>query len=131
MSLRIGELAERTGRSVHALRYYERCGLVPNVERDRAGRRRYSERHVGWMALLGRLRSTGMSVERIRRYVALIERGDETLRERQAFLGRHRERVLEQIAELEQCVELIDGKIDLYQRWIDRGGSSIELPGED
>ena len=128
MTLRIGELAERSGRSVHALRYYEAQGLIPNVARDGGGRRLYTERHVQWMALLARLRATGMSVSEIRRYVSMIERGDETLADRLEFLGRHREKVEEMMAELRGCLELIDTKIALYRAWLTAGGSSIELP---
>ena len=47
-NLRIGELAARTGRSVHTIRWYERQGLIPGIVRDNGGRRVYHERHVGW-----------------------------------------------------------------------------------
>ena len=60
--LRIGELAERTGRSVHTIRWYERQGLIPGVVRDSGGRRVYHERHVSWLELIERLRFTGMSI---------------------------------------------------------------------
>ena len=46
--LRIGELAARAGRSVHAIRWYESQGLIPGVMRDAGGRRVYSESHPDW-----------------------------------------------------------------------------------
>ena len=58
-SLHIGEVATRTGRSVHAIRWYEAQGLVPGVERDGGGRRVYTEHHVGWLEFMDRLRGTG------------------------------------------------------------------------
>src|SRR5688572_12846080 len=51
-SLHIGRLAERTGRSVHAIRWYEAQGLVPGVVRDSGGRRVYTELHVNWLQLM-------------------------------------------------------------------------------
>lgn len=57
--LRIGEVARRTGRSLHTIRWYESQGLIPGVRRDRAGHRVYSEHHVGWLDLMERLRRTG------------------------------------------------------------------------
>jgi DNA-binding transcriptional MerR regulator len=53
--LRICELAARTGRGIHAIRWYEAQGLMPGVTRDRGGRRVYSELHLGWLHLKDRL----------------------------------------------------------------------------
>ena len=53
-SLRIGELAARAGRGIHAIRWYEAQGLIPGVVRDRAGRRVYSELHLSWLDLMDR-----------------------------------------------------------------------------
>jgi DNA-binding transcriptional MerR regulator len=68
--LHIGDIASRTGRSVHTIRWYERQGLIPGVCRDGGGRRVYSDYHVGWLDLMERLRSTGMSIKVMREYTA-------------------------------------------------------------
>jgi DNA-binding transcriptional MerR regulator len=73
--LRIGEVASRTGRSVHTIRWYEQQGLLPGVTRDATGRRVYSEYHVGWLDLMDRLRFTGMSITQMRQYTALAKQG--------------------------------------------------------
>jgi hypothetical protein len=54
----IGVLSARTGRSIHTIRWYEAQGLIPGVARDGGGRRVYGELHVGWLALMDRLRRT-------------------------------------------------------------------------
>ena len=113
-SLRIGELAARTGRTVHAIRWYEAQGLIPGVVRDPGGRRVYSERHLDWLKLMERLRRTGMSIAEMRRYTALVKRGRETLAERHEMLRGHRERVRKTIAEWKEALALLDGKIDFY-----------------
>lgn len=128
MALQIGELARRTGRSIHTLRYYESEGLIPNVWRDAGGRRVYTERHVLWVDLLGRLRQTGMSMQGIREYAKLIEEGDTTLSKRQELLEAHRCKIKTHIAELKECVALIDQKLHLYQSWLDAGQSPIKTP---
>lgn len=120
-SLYIGELSRRTGRSVHAIRWYEAQGLIPGVRRDNGGRRVYDELHVGWLDLIDRLRHTGMSIAAMREYVALVRRGDSTLRERQEILSSHRTRVMENIAELKAALRLIDDKIDFYGEWLATG----------
>ncbi len=72
--LRIGDVASRTGRSVHAIRWYEAQGLMPGVVRDSGGRRTYTAYHVGWLDLMDRLRRTGMSIAQLREYTALVKK---------------------------------------------------------
>ena len=73
--LRIGEMASRTGRSIHTIRWYETQGLIPDVVRDGGGRRVYSEHHIRWLDLMERLRCTGMSITQMREYTALARQG--------------------------------------------------------
>ena len=119
--LRIGELAERTGRSAHTIRWYEKQGLIPGVLRDGAGRRAYTEQHVGWLELMERLRRTGMSIAEMRHYTELVKQGRATLAQRQALLAAHRLRVLEAIAEWRRALTLLEGKIDFYGEWLNTG----------
>jgi DNA-binding transcriptional MerR regulator len=125
-SLRIGELAARTGRSVHSIRWYESQGLIPGVTRDPGGRRVYSELHLGWLDLMDRLRRTGMTIAQMRLYTALVKQGRRTLKERQAFLSAHRERVRATIEEWTAALELLDGKIDFYGEWLAKGARPNE-----
>jgi DNA-binding transcriptional MerR regulator len=128
-SFHIGELAARTGRSIHTLRWYEAQGLMPGVIRDNGGRRVYSELHLGWVDLIDRLRRTGMSVSQIREYTALVKRGSTTLRRRQKLLAGHRTRVEAKIAEWTDALELIDRKIHFYGQWLATGRKPrITLP---
>lgn len=118
--LTIGELAERTGRTTHTLRYYEEEGLIPDVRRTEAGHRRYRPEHVQWMVLLDRLRRSGMPIETMRRYTDLVEGGTETLEERRELLSEHRDAVRDEIEELRGCLDLLEGKIRFY-RELERG----------
>jgi DNA-binding transcriptional MerR regulator len=117
----LGELSRRTGRTVHAIRWYETQGLVPGVQRDGAGRRVYHERHVGWLELMERLRRTGMSIAEMRRYTGLVQQGRATLAERESMLRAHRERVERTIAEWNDALELLDQKIHFYGQWMANG----------
>jgi DNA-binding transcriptional MerR regulator len=117
----IGELAVRTGRSIHALRWYEAQGLMPGVMRDHGGRRVYVEQHLSWVDLIDRLRRTGMSIAQIREYATLVRRGKSTLKRRRELLSAHRSRVEARIAEWKQALQLIDYKIDFYGQWLATG----------
>lgn len=120
-SLHIGTLAARSGHSIHTIRWYEAQGLIPGVVRDAGGRRVYSERHLGWLELMQRLRRTGMSIAEMRAYTALVRQGSATLRQRQDLLAAHRARVRQTIAEWTLALKLIDSKIDFYGEWLATG----------
>jgi DNA-binding transcriptional MerR regulator len=127
-TLHIGELSSRTGRSVHAIRWYETQGLMPGVARDGGGRRVYVERHVEWLALLARLRATGMSVAEMRRYAALVKAGRGTLKERRDLLAGHRARVRQTLAGWTEALNLIEAKIDFYGAWLESGVRPAQMP---
>jgi DNA-binding transcriptional MerR regulator len=116
LKIRIGELARRTGRSVHTIRWYEQQGLLPPVPRLGA-HRIYSNRHVEWLELMERLRGSGMSVADLRRYTALAQRGAAHLEQVRALLEEHRRQLQDRMAELRRAERLIDEKIAFYERW--------------
>ena len=121
LQLRIGELAERTGRSVHTIRWYEAQRLIPGVRRDPQGRRVYNEQHVEWLALLDRLRRSGMSIKGLREYASMVRKGAASLRERQQMLRTHRRLIEERIADLTQARAVVDAKIEFYAKWLSTG----------
>jgi DNA-binding transcriptional MerR regulator len=126
----IGELSARTGRSIHAIRWYEEQGLIPGVARDSGGRRVYGELHLSWLDLMDGLLRTGMSIAEMRAYTALVRQGRITLKQRQDMLSAHRARVKETIAEWTLALKLLDGKIDFCRAWITTGKRPrIDVPG--
>ena len=115
-SLSIAQMAEATGLSTHALRYYEREGLMYTaVDRASSSHRRYNEADVTWVAFLTKLRATGMPIRDLKRYVELVRGGDGTAPERLALLVEHRERVLERLDEVTASLAAIDRKITIYE----------------
>ncbi len=112
--MKIGELAQRSGLSVHALRYYEQIGLIPRADRDRSGQRDYDVAILTWMAFLERLKTTGMPIRERLRYARLRERGPQTAAERRLLLEAHRERVRAHVDELKSCLLVLDAKIAGY-----------------
>jgi DNA-binding transcriptional MerR regulator len=112
----IAEAARRTGVSVHTLRYYERAGLVvTTVERTDGGRRRYRQQDLYWISICTKLRATGMPIRTIRRYAQLVSAGPGNEQERLALLEAHRAEVTAKIAELQENLQLIERKINVYR----------------
>ncbi|MFJ8127466.1 MerR family transcriptional regulator [Streptomyces hydrogenans] len=110
----ISEVAALTGLTAHTLRWYERIGLMPHVDRSHTGQRRFTERDLGWLAFVGKLRLTGMPVADMVRYAELVREGDHTHAERRALLEETRRDVLTRIAELQDTLAVLDLKIDHY-----------------
>jgi len=110
----ISEVATLTGLTAHTLRWYERIGLMPHIDRSHTGQRRYRNRDLDWLDLVGKLRLTGMPVADMVRYAELVREGDHTYAERFDLLKSTRENVLARIAELQDTLSVLDRKIDFY-----------------
>jgi DNA-binding transcriptional MerR regulator len=120
--LSIGQVAGRTGLSVHALRFYEREGLLATpVHRDGGGRRLYSEWDVEWLELCIKLRESGMPLVAIRRYTELVREGEGNEADRLGLLREHEERITTQLTALQACLEVISFKVRLYEERLARG----------
>ena len=111
----IATTADRLGVSAHTLRYYERIGLV-RVERDASGRRRYDAASVRRLVFLTRMRTSGMPIRDLRRYIKLVEAGRDTVPERLALLTEHRDGLQARIDELQLALAATDYKIAAYTR---------------
>ncbi|MCF3962199.1 MerR family transcriptional regulator [Streptomyces fuscigenes] len=120
MHLSIGEVAARTGLSVHTLRFYEQEGvLLDGVSRDSAGRRRYTENDVDWLDVCVILRASGMPLPELRRYTEFAREGAGNEAERVELLRSHQRRVAEQMRQLRQCMDLINHKVAVYEDILD------------
>ena len=120
-TFRIGELAARSGRSVHTIRWYDARGLIPGVTRDKGGRRVFTSRHVEWLGLLERLRTTGMSIAEMREYAVLVQQGSGSVDRQREILVAHRERIVATMNGWRSALQLIDAKLDYYAQWLATG----------
>jgi DNA-binding transcriptional MerR regulator len=121
--LSIGDVARRTGLSVHALRFYEREGLLlsEHVARGTAGRRLYGPEDVRWLGICTKLRRSGMPLAQIRRFAELVREGPGNEEQRLELLREHQRRVEEQLAELDECLRIISRKVGVYEQHLADG----------
>jgi len=120
----IRQVAARTGLTVHTLRYYERAGLIPAIERAGNGHRRYSEEDLAWIEFVKCLRSTGMPISDVQRYVELQQQGDATSAERLEIMESHRRALKAKIEELSGFLNRIEGKVERYREHVAREKSA-------
>ena len=104
-----------TGLSAHTLRYYEKIGLLRNVQRSKSGHRVYTEQDLAWVEFVLKLKETGMPLEGILRYATLRAEGSQTVHARQSLLEEHREALLLHIERQKILLAALDQKIDLYR----------------
>ena len=112
--MKIAEVAARTGLSISTIRYYERIGLCPSIQRGTDGKRRFSGTDADWLLLLASLRETGMPLSDMRSFAALYALGDETIPQRKAALSKHWQSLEERQAELDRCRAILSRKLKRY-----------------
>jgi len=127
----IGQVSTRTGLSVHALRYYEREGLLlGSVPRSAGGRRTYTVLDVDWLLLCSRFRSCGMPMADIRRYAELVAAGTGNERDRMELLQTHERRVRDELEQLTENLAVIASKARIYQEHLAAGTAGRLWVGE-
>ncbi len=97
------------------LRYYERIGLLPSVNRSKGGIRNYTDEDCRWVEFAKCMREAGLPVEILIDYVSLFQKGDETIPARKEILLDQREILSGKIEELKKTLEKLDYKISRYE----------------
>lgn len=121
----IKEAAKVMGVAPSTIRYYDKEGLLPFIEKNENGVRIFKESDFEWMAHITCMKKAGASIAVIKRYTKLCMEGDKTLKERLEIILKRRETVLKQMEELNKLMETIDHKIWYYETAIEAGTESI------
>ena len=121
MPYSIGEVAQRTGIAASTLRYYDKEGLLPAVERTSGGIRVFSDRDLEHLKVVECLKRAGMSIKDIKRFIDWCQAGDEACTHRQAMFHERREAVRAQMAELQHTLDTIEYKCWYYDTAVAAG----------
>jgi len=113
--MKIAEVSERYGISADTLRYYERIGLIPPVNRNGIGIRDYSEIDLRRVEFIKCMRSAGLSIEVLIEYIALVQQGDHTIVARKEILKEQRELLAARMKEMQKTLDILDHKIEVYE----------------
>lgn len=111
----IGEAAKMLGVAPSTLRYYDKEGLLPGVERSSGGVRRFTGRDLDWFHIIDCLKRSGLSIKDIREYIRLVGQGDETIEARLELFRRQRDIVRKQLVELQQTLDTLEYKCWFYE----------------
>lgn len=113
--MNIKEVSQVTGLSADTIRYYERIGLVPKIERKSSGVRDFSENDVAILEFIRCFRGAGMSIERLIEYMGLVQAGDNTVKARIVLLKEEQEELRSRLVEIQKALDHLDYKIENYQ----------------
>ena len=111
----IAEVSKEFGLTADTLRYYERIGLLPAVNRNSSGNRDYTQEDCRWVQFIKCMRSAGLSIETLIEYVSLFQLGNVTIAIRKELLIEQRKQIFDKIEELQGTLEYLDKKIDGYE----------------
>ena len=117
----IGEVCEKYGITADTLRYYEKVGVIPVVNRTKRGIRDYSEDDIRWVENAICMRNAGLPVEMLIEYVRLFREGDSTIQARRDLLMEARKEIAAQLEKYQQAMDRLDYKISRYDEAVKTG----------
>ncbi|AJY75546.1 MerR family transcriptional regulator [Paenibacillus beijingensis] len=110
----VSQISQMSGLPASTLRFYEKEGIIPNINRNTSGRRQYSDEDLLLLELVICLKDTGMMIEEIKQYTHLIVQGNETIGQRRGILQAHKKNVEQQMMQMKKYVEQLNQKIAVY-----------------
>ena len=114
MNYSIGQMAKKLGLTTATLRYYEKEGLLPFVERTSGGIRQFTEKDFEWLMIIDCLKKTGMPLKDIRNFIEMVNQGDSTIENRLNLIQKQKKSVENQLAELAEILKVLEFKEWFY-----------------
>ena len=114
--MQISEVAEKFNLTTDTLRYYEREGLIGPIAKGNNGIRNYTEQDLQRIQFIKCMRSAGLEISFLKRYIKLFDAGDKTIKERREILVEQRKILKEKIDAMQEAYDRLNYKIDLYDK---------------
>ncbi|SCJ99739.1 HTH-type transcriptional regulator AdhR [uncultured Clostridium sp.] len=111
----ITEVSRKYNLTADTLRYYERIGLIPPVNRNKSGVRDFTEEDCNWVQFIKCMRGAGLSIEVLIEYVKMFQEGNSTIKARKELLIDQRNQLSDRIEEMKETLNRLDKKIDGYE----------------
>ena len=122
----VGEMAKLLGITASTLRYYDKEGLLPFVERSSGGIRMFQESDFEWLQVIGCMKKAGMPIKDIRQYIEMALQGDDTIGLRLAMFRHQQEALKQQMEELQRTMQMVDYKCWYYETALKAG--TVDVP---
>lgn len=121
----ISEVAKELNLTPYTLRYYDKEGLMPFVERTESGTRLFKESDISALKVIECLKCTGMPIKEIKHFIDWCSEGDSSLQKRYDMFMERKATVEAQMVELKKTMEVIEHKCLYYKTALDAGTEDI------
>ena len=122
----VGEMAKLLGVTASTLRYYDKEGHLPFVERSSGGIRMFRESDIEWLRVIECMKKAGMSIKDIRQYIELALKGDDTIELRLMMFRRQKEVLQQKMAEMQHTMAMVEYKCWYYETA--KAAGTVEVP---
>ena len=121
----VGEMAKLLGVRPSTLRFYDKEGLLPFVERSEGGIRVFKDKDYEWLRIIGCLKKTGMPLCDIKEFILMALQGDDTITQRLELVKKQQALMQSKISELQEMLDILDFKCWYYETAKEAGTTSV------
>lgn len=121
----VGEVAKQLNVAPSTLRYYDKEGLLPFVERSGSGIRVFKDEDLSWLKTIECLKKTGMPIKDIKHFIDCCMEGDSKIDERLSIIKSQRDAVIKQMQEMQKMLDMLNFKCWYYETAKEAGSCSI------
>ena len=115
MNYTIKKVSEMTGLSIPTIRYYDKEGLLPDLQRKESGYRVFSDQDLEAIELIRCFKESRLAIREVRHFMSLVRQGDVTLAERLAIFQTHIARLEEKLAAVQNALEHSQHTLAFYE----------------
>ncbi|MBQ5756273.1 MAG: MerR family transcriptional regulator [Erysipelotrichaceae bacterium] len=116
----IGQVSEMFSLPISTLRYYDREGLFPDMER-KSGIRQFSEKEIEALRVIDCLKASGLEIREIKQFMRWCSEGPSTYEERRQLFEKRKNALEAEIAELNKTLDMLKYKCWYYEEAIREG----------
>lgn len=127
----VGEAAKQINVAASTLRYYDKEGLLPFLERSGSGMRMFKDEDLSWLRTIDCLKKTGMPIKDIKHFIDYCVEGDSRIDERLSIIKAQRDSVIAQMKEMQEMLEMLNYKCWYYETAKESGTCSIHDPNKE
>ncbi len=121
----VGEMAKQLDVTASTLRYYDKEGLLPFVERSGGGMRMFKDEDMSWLKIIECLKKTGMPIKDIKHFMDYCMEGDSKIDERLTIIKTQRDAVIKQMKEMQEMLDMLNYKCWYYETAKEAGTCAV------
>lgn len=130
MRYSIGEVAQKTSIPASTLRYYDKHGLLPFVDRNQNGQRSFKDNDLNFLEVINCMKKSGLTIAQIRHFINLCMQGDMTLEQRYDFLDKEEKVLMKKIETLQAQLDFLRYKKWYFKTAVQAGTEKIHMTAD-